>query len=784
MPHRLIIEGCRTTPLSSYLKSLGVLRILAEQRDPCVKGHWEGDCFALTTELTLADLERFFCQDYSPTPIVAPWNGGSGFYAGDNREGIDAIITSSHDRFKAYRNVISQIRSWDEMPKPLERVGDVVRTLQSEINTMQPSKRRGDLQKLLGDMDRATPPREDLEGRDPMEIGLAELVHLAKAKGQPRQKLLSAWWNTVKKGRSSCTGSERSENKERILAACRSRLPQVCLEWVDAVCALHPEQGSMFNPVLGTGANEGRLDFSNNFMQNLKSLLMDMDPPQTRALLQSSLFNAVLPGLPFCKAGQYDPGRAGGYNQGMEIETKEFKFNPWDFVLMFEGTLVLGSSLSRRNQAGQKSAISSPFTVRFSPVGFTSSAYTEGGRMETWLPAWHKPASYREVKYLFGEGRSEVGGKQAQTGLEFSRAVASLGVDRGIKTFERFTFLERRGKSYVALPAGRFSVQYNPGVELLNEVDLLTTPLERFLREFRNAPAIYLSAKRQIDEAIFSCTRQPEPRQFSSLVRALGRMERLIAFRDRSKKPSLPRPLYGLSPRWITLADDGTIEARISAAVASIRSTGKVGTIRSNLADTAPASPSRWGEQGGQQHWFGSNLCERLGGVLNRRITDAEKLNAPLMPLESEISLTPFDVMPYLWGTTDDIKIEELLWGFSLINWRKQGLSVVQRQINTPLVELPLSRTWALLKLLHLPRRIRDITIKHEPRIVRLLSAGRIGEAIEVAFHRLRVSQLNPLIVDYDEKLQAERLLASLLVPIRGQRILESLVLQEEHTPG
>jgi CRISPR-associated protein Csx17 len=775
-----VLKGCRSTPLSSYLKSLGVLRIVAEQRDPEAKGHWEDGCFVLATSLTADDLERFFVQEYCPSPILAPWNGGSGFYPGDNTEALDRLVGSQDKRFDSYRSVIKEVQSWDEVPKPLERVGDVIRVLTAEYDSLRPGKKRDDVRGLLDNIENSTPSEGMPNGLSPQGVKLANLEVLAKTKARPDESSWKPWWNAVKKGRTRCTGSERSASKELILAACRSRLPQTCLDWLDAVCALHPDRGPLFNPVLGTGGNEGRLDFSNNYMQNVVSLFIESGTERTRQLLQASLYNAVLSGLPYGKAGHFDPGRAGGFNQGAEVETKEFKINPWDFVLMFEGTLVLAGSLVRRSHAGQNYSLSSPFTVRFSAVGFTSSEYTEGGRMETWLPLWAKLATFREVKHLFGEGRSEVGKRKAQSGLDFSRALGTLGVDRGIEAFERFAFLERRGKSYVALHAGRLSTKYSPNIELLDEVDLLTTPLDRFLREFKNPPATFISARRQIDEAIFVCTRQPDPRAFSELVRALGRMEKLLAFRDRSKKPALARPLYGLSPRWVMLADAGGPEVRIAAAIASIRNTGKVGSIRSNLADTDPLSASRWATQGRQQHWVGNSLAERLGGVLVRRLVDAEKYRAGAMPIESEIALSPHDAMPFLWGKTDDAILEELLWGFSVINWRKPGLRAAQQRFRKPLTEYPLSRSWALLKLLHMPGPIRGVLIRSEQRISRLLAAGRIQEGIEVALHRLRVSELHPFAVDYSDELQADRLLASLLIPINAQWTIESLVLKDK----
>ncbi len=76
----LNLKGCAPVPLAHYLKALGIFRIVAEQVDPGAKGYWIGDSFRLKTTMDSESLRTFFLEKYSPTPIVAPWNGGSGFY--------------------------------------------------------------------------------------------------------------------------------------------------------------------------------------------------------------------------------------------------------------------------------------------------------------------------------------------------------------------------------------------------------------------------------------------------------------------------------------------------------------------------------------------------------------------------------------------------------------------------------------------------------------------------------------------------------------------------------
>src|SRR5205085_615737 len=100
------LTGCVAEPLGSYLKTLAVLRLVSEQADPTVRGWWDGACFCLETKLDEAGLVEFFLERYAPTPILSPWNGGSGFYPKDRKVGLDAIVTSDDARFAVYGQTI------------------------------------------------------------------------------------------------------------------------------------------------------------------------------------------------------------------------------------------------------------------------------------------------------------------------------------------------------------------------------------------------------------------------------------------------------------------------------------------------------------------------------------------------------------------------------------------------------------------------------------------------------------------------------------------------------
>uniref|UniRef100_A0ACD5GPG3 Type I-U CRISPR-associated protein Csx17 n=1 Tax=Desertifilum tharense IPPAS B-1220 TaxID=1781255 RepID=A0ACD5GPG3_9CYAN len=105
----LALRGCTPEPLSHYLKALGVLRLVVEQRDSQALGYWKDECFWLETQVSETELVQFFLEIYKPTPLIAPWNGSTGFYAKDKAQHklLEAFIDSPLERFKDYGKTIA-----------------------------------------------------------------------------------------------------------------------------------------------------------------------------------------------------------------------------------------------------------------------------------------------------------------------------------------------------------------------------------------------------------------------------------------------------------------------------------------------------------------------------------------------------------------------------------------------------------------------------------------------------------------------------------------------------
>lgn len=109
------LSGCAPAPLAHYLKAIGVLRLIAEQKDPEARGWWEGARFRLMTRLSESELVEFFLAEYAPTPMFNPWGARSGYYSGSSessaRRALAKIEQSGHIRLAPFRQAIAETRN-------------------------------------------------------------------------------------------------------------------------------------------------------------------------------------------------------------------------------------------------------------------------------------------------------------------------------------------------------------------------------------------------------------------------------------------------------------------------------------------------------------------------------------------------------------------------------------------------------------------------------------------------------------------------------------------------
>jgi CRISPR-associated protein Csx17 len=120
------------------LKALGLLRVVSRQGDESARARWRDGAFELRSKFDEEELVSFVFEDYSPCPVLSPWNGRSGFYA---RGGSAAIKASERieqavlPRLAAYRGLIEQTRlilddlGLKEKPSSDEQKAELVRRL-------------------------------------------------------------------------------------------------------------------------------------------------------------------------------------------------------------------------------------------------------------------------------------------------------------------------------------------------------------------------------------------------------------------------------------------------------------------------------------------------------------------------------------------------------------------------------------------------------------------------------------------------------------------------------
>lgn len=712
MKHEVALPGCTPVPLAAYLKSLGVLRLVAEQADAGAKGCWRNDHFILTSELDADALHVFFLDKYRPTPVLAPWNGGSGFYPKDNQSGIDPIEQSHSERFVPYT--------------------DAIRTIRNVFD----------------------------------EHGITE--------------------------------KPEDEEKADLLNLLRGELNEEALAWFDAAVLL-TEESPKYPPLLGTGGNDGRLDFTNNFMQRLVGLF---DPtsggpiPEAKAYLSEALFSVPVPGLLSNAIGQFSPGSAGGANQDSGFSSDSL-INPWDFVLMLEGALLFAAAATRRLESRAPGALSYPFTVRPTGAGSGSNALGDesNARAEMWLPLWSAATSLAELKSLLAEGRVTVGRQPARDGLGFVRAISKLGVDRGIVAFQRYAFMMRAGKAYFATPLNRIEVARNPTADLIDELDSRNW-LSR-LRAFgrgKNATNRIESLVRRLEDGLFELSLErdyPAPK-IQRVLEVLGEAQLYFAHSLAARESCPPVPY--LSEHWLTKADDNSPEFAIAAAMAGLhgRKPSEDGKPRHLLPMRAHLAPEQGGRQlawldnaGHQVTWGHGRLEDNLLTTLQRRLLFAEQLNLPDKPFYSARTAPLAAIATWLEGNLDNSRIASLLPGLMLIRIPPGPVTIDERMSALPAAYRmlkPFFCTDEQLQATGLIEADRQLPIPAE--LVRLLAAYEIGGAVELAQRRLRIAGVP---VQFSKLkgggINGRRLLAALMVPISHYELKRLLPRHTQQTP-
>lgn len=701
MTNELVLRGCTPTPLASYLKALAVLRLVAEAGldgggDPDATGVWRDDVFVLRTRLTREDLRAFFLDRYRPTPLIAPWNGGSGFYFQEGK--VKTIDPATGKKLK------TGVRDQET---------EATRTVAALFQSTSP--RFAEFRRAIA-----------IARRVVDEFGIVEAPE----------------------------NTSTDHRKNRFIQMFRNRASDHCLSAIDSTVVIAGDEAS-FPPLLGTGGNDGNLDFTNNFMQRLLEVIDVSDNaarPGADDRLDSALFGAPCHLLLASAIGQFAPGSAGGPNASSGFEGGA-RINAWDFILMLEGAVLFAASAVRRLESSDRAILSAPFVVRsrMATEGAAGAGDDDDSRNELWLPLWEVPCSCDEVRSLLGEGRATLNGRSVRDGLDFARAVAQLGVNRGIHSFQRYGFLKRQGKNFLATPLSRIVVRRNPDADLIVDLERRQwlASVQRYARD-ENAPNGLRASARQLDIALFALAQLASRTALQTVLRRVGGIEAALNASPRSRD-SVRFPVPRLSSHWAVKAEDQSAEFKIAGALASLCLRDEHGRrvlhTRRHLAAVSESLNSE-GDRGWEPTsrlavWGPGSLSGNLAALLHRRRLEAIALGAEGEVLASQTGATREDVAAFLDGATDDARIVELLRGLACVDWSDAEPPRAARRADDEAILPP---AFTLLKVLFTPesslRSLRwlppDRTLRLPAEIPARLAADDVGTAVRLAWQRLR----------------------------------------------
>ncbi len=720
------ISGCAPTPLAHYLKALGILRLVAEQKDPATRGWWADEHFCLLTSLDRGELERFFLEEYAPTPFVSPWNKGSGFLSPTD-PGLTPIEISVAPRFKAFRKGIEAARA----PLAALTAADaIVRRLKDRTKAKK--------------------------GMTTAEKAVAKAL-----KADPTFK-----------GQLAAANKQFAYLKADLFKPCELGWRGPHRAWMDAAVVLPDEGSPSFPSLLGTGGNDGRVDFTNNAMQRIGDLFdlasAGQAAPAAYSLLNDALLRTPTTDLVPGAIGQFLPGNAGGANTTTGPNGDSF-VNPWDFLLMLEGAVLFRARSTRHLDPVTSSRASAPFAVRSHAVGYGSRGNEKAERGEQWMPLWTRPSGVTDLQALLGEARIQLGRGIAHRPIDIARAVARLGVARGVTRFTRFGFLERNGQSNLAVPLGRVEVIERPQARLVDDLAFWINRLQRMARD-KHAPARLVHAERRFADAVLSAlTHDEHANQWQAVLLAAASVEAIQASGTAFKAGPIPP----LSPEWVTASNDGSVEWRLARALGSAAATYE--------QDGRSRDPIR-------HHWLplekgarrfrekekrlvrdtrvvmgGRDPVADFGAIVERRLIEATQRGQRRFALIAArgCGAHPVDLAALVAGEVDLGRISSLARAFMAVRWDRW------KPLNSsaPPSGVWPDEAWVALRLAHLPWPLHENhPIPADGVCVRRLMAGDSATAVDVALRRLRAAGLRPPIRAASTDPTTARLWAAALV--------------------
>ena len=373
------------------------------------------------------------------------------------------------------------------------------------------------------------------------------------------------------------------------------------------------------------------------------------------------------------------------------------------------------------------------------------------------MPLWSRPLSYGELRRLFAEGRAQVRAKDAREPLDLARAVRRLGTARGVKGFQRYSYIERNGQSNLAVSLGRFDVVDGQS-EYLACIDDLDIWLRRLRREARgrNATARLATVNKRLIDALFAVTLRPQSSDcWRHVLVQLGNVEGTMACGTGFGAQPLPR----LRPEWVAACNDGTPELRLALAFAL-----QAGEFRWGR----PVDPIRphWLPLDRKQPWrfatTGTGSATRLDvspevvmrgrrglddaiALVERRFVEASQREVRHLPLKAapHTAAASADLTALLAGEVDldrTLALARTLMALDRKAWAAQHSPIAFPRVS----DWP-DDAWLVIRLCVLPWPLMTssgvkLDIGTDPALIRRLANGDAASAVTIALRRLRAA--------------------------------------------
>ncbi len=579
-----------------------------------------------------------------------------------------------------------------------------------------------------------------------------------------------------------------------------------------------------FNPLLGSGGNAGRREFSKGWNTAVGALA-----PANRkrggvpdAIGRLAELRALLTGEP--TSWTLDLNAASWFSEANKLYNsgqrpfRDGAISPWAMALACEGLVCFAGGASRRLGARARAAGAFPFVVQAAAPTTTGEAGRDLG--EVWAPIWNRPMTVPEVTALFSRGRAEIGGRGALTPSAFAVAIMRRGVDAGITEFRRFALgrttsantFEPRFEGAIRVPArpAASSPAIAPSATALERLLGLIDRLPRDRKE--GTRWRFLGLRGPVEAAMLRATGSPyDPEAACALLdAAVCALDRV----DASKQFRRQNVTWNALPvEWVRAlaGDEFPTEGRLALALVSafpaktpfalyrfgveLRFGGSA--IRFHHPETPPA---RW-------VWRPGPLPRGLAGVIHRRTLDWEQENREddgKKPVFVQIAASTSDLELWLSGLLDEELLARWLSRFALFDWRyvPREIRLLSRSSQEA---VPPSAALSLYGILHPLFDLRPLYRKGDRtrknlmppeggartpaaarRIAGLLRGGDIAGAFEIAQTRYAMARAPFGTTDVPwAAADPERLLASLLFPVSNPertKLIERWLRPHRHT--